>query len=108
MGQSLGVVALNKWICEDSVLLEKDLEYSLLTSTDDVALLKISAKDMRNHLPRESLQSIKEDFTHRVEWIKARSKEILDSEFKNEQDRKLKQQMYKHTKASYPVAGRQI
>lgn len=79
-----------------------------MTASDDVILLKVRSVDIRNNMPKECLTSIKEDAAQRVDWIKLRSKEILESEFKNEGDRRVQDKLYKHTKASYPVAARPL
>ena len=49
-----------------------------MTASDDVIVLKVKASDIRTNMPKECLTSIKEDATMRIEWIKIRSKEILE------------------------------
>jgi hypothetical protein len=73
----LGYASERIWMCEESILLDKPLEYSIINGSEESIYLTVKYDDLKHHFPKECQLNMKKNCLTRLEWINERSKEII-------------------------------
>lgn len=101
-----GIVSTGEWIGDDSILMGNSMIYSLIACSN-VKVLRISKENFIEHMPRDSINKLKDRVEAKLQWLESR-KQTINSTIKEkvcETEEDAVEKTLKHTENSYPVAN---
>jgi len=103
----LGIASSGEWVGEDSVLLEKPMEFSVIANTY-VKTLRITKEKLRDNLTRETVNALKKCIEDKASWRNNRKDCITKIISKNvyEEEDEFAVCNYENTEKNYPTASK--
>lgn len=104
---NLGVVMPGEWVGEDSILLSKPLESSVIASTHLTAL-RITREKFLDNLTRDTQNTLKDHLSQKIKWREQRKQNISNAILENVIDEEGKAEVasYIDAEKNYPKASK--
>ena len=104
---NLGVVMPGEWVGEDSILLSKPLESSVIASTHLTAL-RITREKFLDSLTRDTQNMLKEHLNQKIKWREQRKQNISNAILENVIDEEGRAEVasYVDAEKNYPKASK--
>lgn len=104
---NLGLIMPGEWVGEDSILLTKPMEFSVIASSHLIAL-KISKEKFLDNLTRDTQTQLKENLGNKIRWREVRKQNISNAILENVIDEEgiAEVAAYEDAEKNYPKASK--